>query len=360
MGKKNNVDEDFFNVIDTQEKAYILGLLYADGCNYEDIGNIKLDLISEDEELLIKIKNIMKFNGNINHYHDKYKNFNGKIYECKPYSRLCLHSKKLSKQLADKGCISNKTYTLLFPPEDIVPNKFVKDFIRGYMDGDGGISYWIDNENTGHKKFQINFCGTADIIMSIKMIIDDKFGCKTAISDRYPDRDNNNLQCNICGNNVVRKILDWLYTDANIYMQRKYNKYLELIEENKRIEEDDNLYGNAYERRAVINLDTDRIFDTLNGAADYAGVSGSTMFKWCHKHNGYMYLDEYDKIEDKSSIQRHINKWSPKKVRCLETGVVYNSVAEASRKTGISTGIIHRICRNESKKVRDINFEYVN
>ena len=38
-----------------------------------DIGIIKLDLVTEDEDILIKIKNAIKYTGNINHYHDKYK-----------------------------------------------------------------------------------------------------------------------------------------------------------------------------------------------------------------------------------------------------------------------------------------------
>ena len=75
-----------------------------------------------------------------------------------------------------------------------VPNYLIKHFIRGYMDGDGGISYWIDNKNTGHKKFNINFCGTSDIIINISKILSDKFNCCPAMSDRYEDRDNNNLQ----------------------------------------------------------------------------------------------------------------------------------------------------------------------
>ena len=48
---------------------------------------------------------------------------------------------------------------------------------------------------------------------------------------------------------VIARILDWLYEDANIYMQRKYEKYLELKEEVERVKNDKTLYGNAHERR---------------------------------------------------------------------------------------------------------------
>ena len=53
--------------------------------------------------------------------------------------------------------------------------------------------------------------------------------------------------------NVIRNILNWLYEDANIKMERKYNKYLELIEENKRVELDQRW---PIERISIISLKT--------------------------------------------------------------------------------------------------------
>jgi len=147
------------------------------------------------------------------------------------------------------------------------------------------------------KNFQIHFCGTIDIIESIKIILDNKFGCSTTCSDRYPDRDNNNIQCCVCGNRIVRNILDWLYEDATIYMDRKYNKYLELIEENERVDNDNNLYGNAYPRRQVIRLLDLKIYKTLTGAAKENDVSPAKMYSLCHKRDGFMYLDEYNKTK---------------------------------------------------------------
>lgn len=295
------LDDHYFDVIDTQDKAYFLGLLYADGCNYEDIGLIKIDLITRDKELLEKFKQCISYTGDIHDYKEETKTFktNNKEYQCQPTSRLSFRSSHMSRQLANKGCCSNKTYSLVFPNEDIVPLNFQNHFIRGYMDGDGGISYWIDNKNTGHKKFQINFCGTVDMIKNISNIIDNRFNCVTAISDRYPCRDNNNLQCNTCGNRVVKNILDWLYDNANIYMQRKYDKYLELIKEVDRVKNDKTLYGNARPRRKVINLHTLIIHDTLTSAAREAGINNGTMFMWCHKHQGYMYFDEYELTNQK-------------------------------------------------------------
>ena len=80
-----NVDDNYFNKIDNQNKAYILGLLYADGCNYENTGTIKIDLQIDDEELLDKIKNELKYTGELKHYEqpDKYFPETDKYYKSK-------------------------------------------------------------------------------------------------------------------------------------------------------------------------------------------------------------------------------------------------------------------------------------
>ena len=300
--RKYEIDDNYFDVINTQDKAYIFGLFYADGCNYENEGKFKIDLQEDDISVLIKIKDAMKYSGELKIYEqpDKYFSNTGKYYKSKNQVRFIFNSKRISEQLSKKGCTYNKSFIGEFPKDGVVPDDLLRHFIRGYMDGNGGISYWIDNKNTGHKKFQINFCGTIDIINHLNKIFKDKFNCCPAISDRFPDRDNNNLQMNICGNKKVRKILDWIYEDANIYIERKYNKYLELIDENKRIDNNTNLYGNAYPRRPVINLETKEIYSGVNAAGAFFGISGSTIFKWCHKHKNVMYLDEYKQLYGKN------------------------------------------------------------
>lgn len=282
--RKYNVNDNFFDVIDNQDKAYLLGLLYAEGCNYEDTHRIKLELAKSDIEILEKVKNILEFEGNIKCYNNENVSFGtDREYKCQDSARLLINSKRLSEQLALKGCVKNKSCILTFPNEDIVKKELYNHFIRGYMDGNGGISYWIDNENTGHKKFQVNFCGSSDMIIKVANILGNKFNCCPAIVDRFPDRDNNNLQFNICGNQVVKRILDWIYENANIYMQRKYNKYIELIEEVNRVNNDTNLYGNAFPRRKVIRLIDEKEYDTLSKAAKDNNILPGTMTYKCKK-----------------------------------------------------------------------------
>lgn len=290
------VNDNIFDNIDNQDKAYVLGLLYADGCNYYEKGCVKIDLIEDDLELLEKLKKFFEYEGEIKHHKQGIKMIGGKEYLCRDSCRLLFTSRQISNKLSEYGCIANKTYTLTFPNKEIIGEDLLRHFVRGYMDGDGGISYWIDNLNTGHKKFQINFCGTTDIIINISNILSKKFNCYPSNCDRYKERDNNNLQTSVCGNLVVARILDWLYEDANIYMQRKYEKYLELKEEVERVENDKTLYGNAHERRKIIRLSDLKIYDSLIESARDNGYKGaSTICTRCKNCNGFMYLEEYEK-----------------------------------------------------------------
>jgi hypothetical protein len=295
--KKYNVDDNFFNSIDNQYNAWLLGLLYADGCVYEN-GTIKIDLVKDDIDVLEKIKEIIKCDAPLHEYEQGKKKFTGneKIYDCKAQCRLVWHSQKMKDDLIKLGCVSNKTYILKFPTEEIVPNEYIKDFIRGYLDGDGGISYWIDNQNTGHKKFSIYACGTTEMMEGITNIIQNKFNCKPTIHARYENRDNNNKQIMIDGNRKVLEILEWLYKDADVYMDRKYKKYLELKEEIKRVDNDKNLYGFLKPRKQVIRLSDLTIYDSCAECSRQNKVSKSFVTVSCQKkNNNFMYLEDYRK-----------------------------------------------------------------
>lgn len=294
--KENRVNHNFLNIIDNQDKAYILGLWYADGTVYEKTNCIKIDLI--DKEILEKIKDTIEYNGEIKKYVQGKKRFYGIEYECKDSYRLSLSSSQLKNRLIELGCVPNKSSILRFPRKEQVPDKFIKDFIRGYFDGNGTIGYWIPKtkNNTNWKKFNFGFCGSSEIIISISNILSSKFNCSPSITDRFPERDNNNLQIEICGNRLIKEISDWIYKDANLYLERKYQKYLELLKECDRVDNDNRLYGSAHPRRKAIRLKDLKIYESLSSASKDNNFSGASSINYkCKKRDGFMYLDDYEK-----------------------------------------------------------------
>ena len=143
MGRKRKfeINDNYFDIINTQEKAYIFGLLCADGCNYESAGVVKIDLIKDDEDLLSQVKDELEYTGELHSYAPLKKKFGDEWYDCKGSTRLIFHSHKISKQLALKGCVSNKSGILKFPEKDIISEDLLSHFIRGYMDESGTVTY---------------------------------------------------------------------------------------------------------------------------------------------------------------------------------------------------------------------------
>lgn len=205
------INEDFFDVIDTEEKAYVLGFLYADGCNYEPKNTILINLKYTDKEILEKISSLLY----VEYKELKYKIPKNTGHNTQPQYMFSICSQKMSKRLAEIGCTNNKSLTLEFPTE--VPDYLVNHFIRGYVDGDG----WIGEKSLG-------VASTHMFLIKIQEILENILSVKSCIRISKPNSTNqitSMLECS--GALKVDKVYDWLYEEATIYLQRKYNTYIE-------------------------------------------------------------------------------------------------------------------------------------
>lgn len=153
MNRKYNLNQEYFDKIDTNEKAYILGFLAADG-NIKNDGFIVRFLIHmQDIEILEFIKKELNYSGPI------------KIVRTK-YRLLELNSTKLVKAVKNYGIEKRKTRTLQ-PPKNL-DNKFYNSFIRGYFDGDGCVALY--NRAT-YKKPYIVISSTKELLSWIQQVI---------------------------------------------------------------------------------------------------------------------------------------------------------------------------------------------
>ncbi len=213
--RKYKINESFFDFIDSEEKAYILGLFYADGSNnirrfkaYISLSEVDVDilykirsLISPDKPLLYSKRN----DGNSNH---------------KNRYMFYIDNKHISKQLENLGCVTNKTFKITFP--NWIDNDLIHHFVRGYFDGDGHIGIY-------NNKARISVVSTESFCNKLKSIIEN-IGIKCSdLYCRFPERENSTRDFRITGNKNVLSFLIWIYRDATIYMERKYKKYQELI-----------------------------------------------------------------------------------------------------------------------------------
>jgi len=234
-GRKNrySVNESYFNIIDTEEKAYILGLMYADGSVSE--GNFYIKM--KDEDVLIKIKKAL----NAEQLIRLYKRGNYEAY----ILNIC--SQKLAKSLVQHGCFINKTYTLSFPN---IPIFLYPHFIRGFYDGDGCLQI---NNNSSQCRFDLTSASTK-LLKDIQNIISPLVSTKGSLIKESGISNAWHLKYS---GFRINMILDWLYKDSSIFMKRKHDKFLiyksvhvkqgELLEKPEEVNQQPSLGSNAFE-----------------------------------------------------------------------------------------------------------------
>jgi len=131
--ENHTLDKDFFEVIDTEEKAYILGFIAADGSVY---GNtLSIELKRSDKEHLVKINKCLGSDRPIENTLSTDKRVD-KVYQA---ARISQQSKKLITDLAKYGIVPNKTASMAIAFA-LIPDIFLRDFWRGCIDGDGWLS----------------------------------------------------------------------------------------------------------------------------------------------------------------------------------------------------------------------------
>ena len=209
--------KDYFKKIDTQEKAYWLGFLYADGCVSKDFKSIIMQLHIQD------IKHIERFKKDIDSHSDI------KISKDGKYAKIVVCCKEMCMDLNDKGCVPAKSLILEYPSENIVPKELIIHFIRGYFDGDGCISYTEGYRKRPdlksdklylRKKWDFKIVGTYSMMNGIAK----ELNLTNKLYNQIKGKNNYTLKCG--GTNKVRDIMSRLYNNSTVHLERKYEKYL--------------------------------------------------------------------------------------------------------------------------------------
>lgn len=214
-------DQTVFDKIDTEEKAYWLGFIYADGCIYNN-GSFRFDmsLCNTDKTHLEKFSNFINFKRELLH---KNVMFGSNL---KPQIRIFLTGEHFYNSLNNLGCTPNKSLTLEFPNKTIFKDKsLIRHFIRGYFDGDGSIGiYQTLGVNTVYNKPNFNLLGTEKFLSELNKNIPIKRKIRSCDTENNPSK-----AFKIEG--VCRdafSFLFYIYHNSNIYLDRKYKKYQDI------------------------------------------------------------------------------------------------------------------------------------
>lgn len=217
--RKYYVDESYFDSIDTPNKAYILGFLYADGCNCKSKGTISMSLEEHDKDILEKIRKELKSEKPLEYIDNSKKCSDG--YNYKNQYRLLIFSTHMCEALEKIGMVPNKSLVLSFPDirEDLIPH-----FIRGYFDGDGSVcQQYVAGKHL--PQYRLTITSTENFCKSISKIANDTLSLYVGVYDAACHNGVTRV-CVVSGKWVVKKFLDWIYCDAELYLQRKYDRYV--------------------------------------------------------------------------------------------------------------------------------------
>lgn len=200
---------NYFNSINTPEKAYILGLLYADGNINQEINRVSISLQDIDKDILDEIKAVLEIEKPLRliDYNSKNKNWHNQY--C-----LAVSNKHFANALFNHGLIPKKSLVLKFPRN--LPLYLYPHFFRGYMDGDGNIS-----KSTRDRR--VRFVSSESFCEDAKLFIETQLQINASIKDCK----NNLLTKELCisGGIQAKTFLDWIYLEADMYIKRKYDIY---------------------------------------------------------------------------------------------------------------------------------------
>lgn len=200
-------NESYFENIDSEVKAYLLGILLTDGCVNYSHGQpgISLSLQTSDEYILVRLKEELNHSCAISR--DK-----------RGCSNMVVHSQKMADDLAKYGVVPRKSLISTLP---ILDNSgMMRHLIRGIFDGDGSIScHW--SPNTGKHMHKVTFCGSRTIVEQIHEYLTNELD----LGNRKPYHYETWSMISWNSISDIQKLNHYMYSDATIYLTRKRYKF---------------------------------------------------------------------------------------------------------------------------------------
>lgn len=205
----------FFNNIDTEEKAYWLGFIWADGCIHinpkTNSGELSIELQISDKSHLKKFNKCLDGNLQVK-TRIRTRCFGGK-YADKEYETafIRISSIEMINDLVELGCVECKSHVIGLPS---LSDDLMWHFVRGFFDGDGCVCY------TDHKtNLRCDFTSVSnDLVNQMRSWL-----YKQEINT-YISLDRNKYRLCIAGKENNFKFLSTLYDNATVYLDRKYYK----------------------------------------------------------------------------------------------------------------------------------------
>ncbi len=214
--RQYQLNESFFDKIDTEAKAYWLGFITADGAI--DDSRLKFCLSERDQSHLEKFTRVLESTHPVRIV--EYRNYG----VSKKRTDLNIGSTRLVGALNNLGIFEKKTFSV--KPCKSVPFDLEHHYWRGVFDGDGCIASSVGKgENDTARVFAIGIVGNLYIVNGFA-----SFVRKHILTQSSVNPIGKVYRFNVKGVSRPKQVVELLYKDATIYLDRKYDKAIELME----------------------------------------------------------------------------------------------------------------------------------
>jgi hypothetical protein len=189
----NSLVKDYFKVIDTPMKAWVLGLLAADG-NISRAGQLKLELHSKDIEIVEAARDELAPDARIFF----------RVLGKSPMARFTIQNPGLQADLASLGVVSAKSLITEWP--NGLPGAFMNSFVCGYYDGDGSLG------TTGKWLRWAVVSGNPPFLEEMQVRIQEHTGIW--VGGPYEDRRHEHAWSIVKSGESVRALDEWIHRDV--------------------------------------------------------------------------------------------------------------------------------------------------
>lgn len=212
--EKFRYDINFFASIDTEAKAYFLGLMYADGHVKNKGNSVNIQLKMEDCPILSEMSRCIAFNKDITRTFK----VKGQIYGM----MLDISSETIKRDLIRWGCMPVKTFKIRLPN---LPEDMMRHFLRGYFDGDGCFNIHCGRHSSNNKRAIFKVVSNTLFCLDVAQYFEKNHQRYLGV---YHPSPNKNVGVYQTGNDEVIKFLyRFMYKDCSVFICRKREKFEE-------------------------------------------------------------------------------------------------------------------------------------
>lgn len=292
-----NIDENFFENIDKESKAYMLGFWDSDGCNDYNSTRVTMFLQARDKSILERFAEELNYKGSL-----KFLEMSKKKSTFQDQWGLRFRNRKISDDLAKQGCVPRKSLTLQFPNFNQVPKHLIRHFIRGIFDGDGSLCFKTHLYRGKYKYLKIvaSITSSTDFCNGLARFLRKELNLNCCVRSGKQCRPETSYIVIQHTKNAV-PFLSWLYDDSSIYLERKYNKFQELKEfiknfykeRNESVPKERLSWDHPMARSVcLISYGVEYIFSGIQDAATFLNVQKHNLFHWMRDLKNWPHPDK--------------------------------------------------------------------